>query len=694
MAIYIRDNIFILETKNTHYVLGVDACGNNRHVYWGGRCAIEDYEVLPVEDENSNHTATDEMHQEYTVFGGTMYRPSALKVTFADNCRETELVFERYVCQDETLALYFKDRFYPLQVVLHYEVYPQHDVIVRWVTLQNTGQQPLDVHTAASAEFTLPSHDAYNLCNTNGAWGDENHRVDTRLDGGELVFESRKGTSGHTVSPYFIAHQGAGEESGEVFGAALAYSGSFKVQACRDFYGVTRVLMGINNFDFKYQLMPASCFETPKVAFARAQGFGGFSRTMHAFALNCVLPKHFAKTPLSVLYNSWEATGFDVSCSGQTKLAEIAAGIGVELFVMDDGWFGQRNDDHAGLGDWVVNAQKFPDGLDALVEKVNALGMDFGLWVEPEMVNKDSDLFRAHPDWAYHYPHRSADELRHQLVLNMTRPDVQAYVFDCLDRLLSTHNIRYIKWDMNRPFSQTGAENLACPQALWYLHTQAVYNIVDRLREKHPDVQFESCSSGGGRADWGALMHFDEVWTSDNTDAVDRMQIQQGYSRFGPAKTMRAWVTDISPVGRPVSLDFRFAVAMQGALGLGGNLLQYDDTMLQTCKNYIALYKQIRSVVQFGALYRVRDARSGVAFNAYVSADRCTCVAFLTAPYCGFYRKREPLLFAGLDKDKVYTFELFGKTYEKSGAYLMQAGIPVRLRGDSIFAILHLHAKE
>ncbi len=693
MAIIKQDNIYILETAHTHYVLGVDAYGYNRHIHWGKKCSPADYEVVPVEDENSNHTACDEMHQEYTVFGGTMYRPSALKVTFADGCREVEPAFERGEIDGDTLRLCFKDRIYPLQIVLHYRVYAQDDVIMRFVQLKNTGDRPIQVHAAASAEFTLPSHEAYRFCNTNGAWGGENRRVDTRLDGGELTFESRKGISGHTVSPYFIAHQGAAEESGAVFGAALAYSGNFKVQASRDLYGVTRVLLGINDFDFRYDLLPGACFDTPQVFFAYAQGFGGFSRTMHGFMLRHILPKRFAGETLPVLYNSWEATGFDVSSAGQAKLAEIAAGLGVELFVMDDGWFGARNSDRAGLGDWFVNPQKFPNGLDELIEKVNALGMDFGIWVEPEMVNKDSDLFRAHPDWTYHYETRRADELRNQLVLNMTRSDVQAYVFDCLDRLLSEHNIRYIKWDMNRPFSQTGAENLACPQSLWYLHTQAVYSIVDRLRAKHPDVQFESCASGGGRDDWGALMHFDEVWPSDNTDAVDRLQIQQGYSLLNPAKTMRAWVTDISPVGRPVSLDFRFVVAMQGALSLGGNLLEYDKAMLETCKKYIALYKQIRPLVQFGDLYRLRDARSGTSFNQYVSANRRESAAFLAAPYCGFYRKQEPLVFAGLDAETVYTFELFGKAYEKSGAYLMHAGVPVRLRGDCICAVIHLRAK-
>ena len=271
----------------------------------------------------------------------------------------------------------------------------------------------------------------------------------------------------------------------------------------------------------------------------------------------------------------------------QSALAKTAASIGVELFVMDDGWFGKRNNDLAGLGDWYVNKEKFPNGLDELIENVNAQGMDFGLWVEPEMVNPDSDLYRAHPDWVYHFEHRHADELRNQLVLNMTRDDVREYIFGRLDELLEKHNIKYIKWDMNRPFSQVGAENLENPQMYSYLHIMAVYGIVDELKKRHPQVQFESCASGGGRCDLGALSHFDQIWTSDNTDAVDRMTIQRGYSMLRPTKAMRAWVTDTTGLNKPCSLDFRFNVAMQGALGIGGNLTKYSGEELEICRKNI-----------------------------------------------------------------------------------------------------------
>jgi alpha-galactosidase len=308
--------------------------------------------------------------------------------------------------------------------------------------------------------------------------------------------------------------------------------------------------------------------------------------------------------------------------------------------------------------------------------------MDFGIWVEPEMVNPDSDLYRTHPDWAYHFEHRNADELRHQLVLNMTRGDVQNYIFECLDNLLENHNIKYIKWDMNRPFSQVGAENLENAKMYSYLHTMAVYKIVDELKKRHPQVQFESCASGGGRCDLGAISHYDQVWTSDNTDAIDRMTIQKGYSLLHPVKTMRAWVTDICGINKPCSLDFRFNIAMQGSLGIGGNLIKYSAEDLEICKKNIDFYKSVRNIVQFGDLYRILDIEDGeVLCNEYVSTDKNESVVFIAANATRFFKKRFNLHFAGLDENKTYSFSLNGDEYVKGGAYLMNVGVPIYVRG-------------
>lgn len=677
-----KNNIFILETKNTHYVLGVDKYGYNHHLHWGKKCNADDYYIQEIKDQNSNHSMLDEFKQEYTPFGQTMYRGCAIKAEFADGCRDICLNYSGYEIEENTLKLKFSDNVYPLEIVLNYSVCDENDIITRWTTVKNNSENSIYFEKLFSAEFNLPSKKPYTFKNTNGAWGGENIETNTTLESGTFVSESRRGTTSHNQSPYFIAYQNADEKIGDVYFATLAYSGNFKVKAERDLFNSTRIIIGMSDFDFKFELKAGEEFDTPKVFCGFTQGFGDMSRQMNKFAIDYVLPKTFNNKPLPILYNSWEATEFDVNCQSQSALAEIAAQIGVELFVMDDGWFGKRNNDRAGLGDWFVNKEKFPNGLDKLISKVNKLGMDFGIWVEPEMVNRDSDLYRSHPDWAYHFDTRYSCELRNQLVLNMTRKEVQEYIFNCLNHLLSNHNIKYIKWDMNRPFSEVGAENLDCQQMLWYLHTKTVYDIVDKLKELHPDVAFESCASGGGRADYGALMHYDQVWTSDNTDGIDRMVIQKGYSLLRPIKTMRAWVTDIAGINKPCSLDFRFNIAMQGSLGIGGDLTKYSDEDIEICKKNVALYKEIRNLVQFGNLYRLMDIdEDEVLFNQYVNEDKTESVAFIAANGTRFYKKSIPMRFDGLDENKRYTLTLNDKTYNKSGAYLMNIGIDLEIRG-------------
>lgn len=694
MDIRVKNNVFILETENTHYVFGIDSRGDNRHIHWGRKCLDSDYEMSNKGDENSNHSRLDACKQELTVFGGTMYRECDVKATFSDNCRELDIEYKRYSIKGSTLQVVFADKYYPLELCLNYELFEKTDIIKRYLTVKNLGTDDIKFERLYSAEFSLPSTKPYTFRNTNGAWGGEFKECSSTLEGGYLIFESRKGASNHNNSPYFIAYQEADEKQGDVYFASLAYSGNFKVSASRDLFSITRVSIGMNDFDFSHTLKGGESFDTPVVYCGKADGFGNMSRMMNRFAIEHIMPKPFNDKVLPVIYNSWEATGFDVSTKGQTKLAEIAAKVGVELFVMDDGWFGQRKDDRAGLGDWYVNSEKFPNGLGELIDNVNALGMDFGLWFEPEMVNPDSDLYREHPEWAYHYEHRTANELRHQLVLNMTIPEVQEYIYNLMDKLLCEYNIKYIKWDMNRPFSEIGAENLDDPKMYSYLHTMAVYDIVDRLKAAHSDVQIEACASGGGRAELGALSHFDMVWTSDNTDAIDRMTIQKGFTVLRPTKAMRAWVTDVGGYNKPTSLDFRFNIAMQGSLSLGGNLTKYSDEDLQICKKNIELYKKIRDIVQLGDLYHLLNIEEDeVLLNQYVSPDKCHSVAFLAANGTILFKKDINLVFDGLDENSVYTVKIWNKTFEKSGAYLMSVGIPANIRQASYNAIAFIDKK-
>ncbi len=694
MAIFKEKNIFILETKNFHYVLGVDECSYNRHIHWGKKCPPEDYDLSDYPTENTAlHPLLDQIRQEYTPFGDTMFRECALKVAFPDGCRELELLYKEYQLEDNSLNITFRDRVYPLEMSINYRVFEDFDIIVRSTTLKNTGNDEIIIEKIMSGELSLPDTYPYYIMNTNGAWGAEGTQSEELLEAGSLIFESRKGTSSHTNSPYIIAHRGADENKGEVYYAILAYSGSFKAQAYRDLFSKTRLFLGINDFDFEYGLKGGETFTTPELIIGTSEGFGNMSRNLNDFGIQHILPKYFNNTPLPVLYNSWEATAFNVNTHDQTEIAKKAAMAGCELFVMDDGWFGGRYDDHAGLGDWYVNKEKFPNGLDELIKNVNDLGMDFGLWFEPEMVNPDSDLFREHPDWAYHYDTRTAHEMRNQLVLNTTKPEVQEYLFNRLDTLLTDHNIKYIKWDMNRAISEGGADNLAHPKEHWYRFTQAFYSIVDRLREKHPDVQFESCSSGGGRSDWGALKHFDMVWTSDNTDAIDRITIQKGYLLTRPIKTMRAWVTDINWYNRNTPLEFRFNIAMRGALSLGGNLNNYTDEEIELCKKYTDLYKELRSIIQFGDLYRLLDYdRDEINADLYISKGKTEGVLFIAAVNTRCMKKPVRLHFDGLDDNAVYEFDFDNIKYKKSGAYLKNVGIQLDVKRQYYNRIIKIKA--
>jgi alpha-galactosidase len=478
----------------------------------------------------------------------------------------------------------------------------------------------------------------------------------------------------------------AGEEHGEVWSAALAWSGSWRITVSRDSADKVAVTGGFGHDGVHWTLAPGRTLRTPVFAgLYSAHGFGAVSRSWHDYALREVLPHAEELRP--VLYNSWEATGFDVDEAGQLTLARLAAELGAELFVMDDGWFGRRISDHAGLGDWQVNAERFPDGLKPLVEEVHRLGMKFGLWVEPEMVNPDSDLYRAHPDWVLHQPNRRRTELRNQLVLNFADPEVAEWAFGWLTALVGDHGIDFLKWDMNRAFSEAGwPSNTDDPESLWIGHTRAVYGIMDRLRAEHPGLRIESCCGGGGRIDFGVLARTDQVWTSDNTDAHDRLIIQEGYSQLYPARAMAAWVTD-NPhfmTGRSIPLAFRFHVAMTGVLGIGGDVTAWSEDELAYARTQIALYKDIRPVVQHGRLYR-----SGQAVTQYVSADGDRAVVFVFAPTRHFGRSLSPIRLKGLDPSARYRDEDSGA--EHSGAVLAAHGLPVELPvGDYASAVIRL----
>ncbi len=681
MPIHASPKLWILETRHSAYAFGLNSAGLLTHHYWGARLPrLSDY---PIPPDPAGFASTDGFNhfvpEEYPAYAGTKYIDPCLKVTFADEVRDVVLNYVDFSVDDSpapTLALHLRDSFYPLQVTLHYRLHEGYDLIERWVTLENLGTEPMLVERAFSAKWTLPPGDDYSLTHHFGRHNDEFRLQRESLTQGLKVYDSRRLIPSHRATPWFAVDRAASEDAGEVWFGTLAWSGNFKISAEVTEFASTRLNIGLNDWDFAWKLLPGQPLVTPAaISGYTGGGFGAASRLFHAYVREQVLPH--GQVTHKILYNSWEATLFSVDEASQSALAEIAAKMGVELFVMDDGWFHGRNWDNAGLGDWWPDEVKFPHGLGALIEKVNALGMDFGLWVEPEMVNPDSDLYRAHPDWVIHFPTRARTASRNQLILNMARADVQDYILGALDKLLSENNIAFIKWDMNRGISEPGWPAAPGDQReLWVRYVQGVYRVWGTLRERHPNVIWQSCASGGGRADFGILRLADQVWVSDNTEATARLNIQEGYSQYLPAISMEAWVTDWSEGFVP--LEFRFHVSMCGSLGVGGNLIKWSESERELAAKCISQYKEIRPVIQLGEQFRLISPQEN-DFSAvqYLSQDKSAGVLFVFRVHIP-ERFNIPMLYLrGLDTEAIYEVEGYG---ERSGAAWMAAGLKVELK--------------
>ncbi|MFG2076161.1 alpha-galactosidase [Nonomuraea maritima] len=679
--------LWLLRTPATSYALRLDADDRPRHVHWGPPLTAEQAATVPgpvCRDGSSFQT------EGYGELEGPGFGAPSLLLRYTDGGAGVEWRHLGHEIDGGHLAVRFADRHHPLEITLHYRVREDTDVIERWTELRHTGDgEPIRLERSDSASWTLPVLPGVRVSHVVGGWSSESQLKREPLPYGETVLTNRRGTTGHQANPWLMLDAGtAGEEHGEVWSAALAWSGSWQITVQRPPSGPVALTGGFGHDGLSWRLAPGETWTTPVFAgLYGASGFGGISRAWHAYTLRHVLPHPGELRP--VVYNSWEATGFDVDLDGQVRLAEQAAALGAELFVLDDGWFGARASDRAGLGDWQVNLDRFPGGLDKLIAAVHGHGMRFGLWVEPEMVNPDSDLYRRNPDWVLHMPHRTRTTLRNQLVLNFARPDVAAWAHDWLDRLVTDHEIDFLKWDFNRAFTEAGHPGHDDPDRLWIDHVRAVYAIIDRLRADHPHLRIESCAGGGGRADLGILARTDEVWTSDNTDAVDRLGIQHGYGQLYPARTMAAWVTD-SPnplTGRLVPLRFRFHVAMAGVLGLGGNLPEWTPDELAEAAELVARYKEIRPVVQHGELYRLGDTDGPVSAVQYVLDDQIVVLAYRVSARFG--HPAEDLRLAGLNPSSRYRDTATGHVHH--GAVLTFHGLPLDLPGgDHASTLIHL----
>ncbi|MFF4837522.1 alpha-galactosidase [Streptomyces sp. NPDC001315] len=671
---------YLLTTPATSYALRIGADDTPQHVHWGPPLTPAQAAALPTHDGVTSSFASTS-GEELAVEGGARFGVPSLLVRYANGARCVEWVHEGHEIEGNRLHLRLRDRHYPLACTLHYAVHEDSDVVERSLTVRHLGTDeadaPIEVLRCDAACWSVPAASGVRLSHTVGEWAGETQLRRTEAPYAETVFTSRRGLSGHYGNPWVMVDAGDADETrGDVWSMVLAWSGSWRITTHRDHTGGPFTITGGAGHDgLTWRLQPGESHKTPTFAgqFSRG-GFGGTSRGWHRYVTEHVLPRPDELRP--VVYNSWEATGWDVTLEGQRALAERAATLGVELFVVDDGWFGRRTSDRAGLGDWHPNPERFPHGLGPLVEEVRRLGMRFGLWVEPEMTNPDSDLYREHPDWVLHMPHRRRTELRHQLVLNFARSDVTEWAFTWLDQLVATNAIDFLKWDMNRALTEAGWPGNPDAERLWSDHTRGVYTVIDRLRRAHPGLRIEGCSGGGGRADLGMLARTDQTWISDNTDADDRIAIQHGYSQIYPARTMAAWVTD-SPnphTGRTTPLTYRFHVAMAGALGIGGDLSRWTEAELAEARDLVALYKQIRPVVQHGEQYRLADAVQ------HRAGEKVVVIA---------WGRSRSLRLADLSPSAVYVDEDTGTEYD--AATLLTHGLPLHLpKGDRPSTVVRL----
>lgn len=722
MSIIVNDNLqqFHLTNGTVSMVLKV-VDGKLVNLYTGAAVPDSDFSYL-IDDHFRVQSATpsDEHegrfaeHQrfEYPEFGHGDYRHPAIEVAQPNGSRLTDLKFTGYAVHDgkpalpglpstfaaanadgrtindasdaaTTLTIDLTDELTSLNVRLFYTIFRDEPVIARSAHIRNNGNQPLTLTRAASFNLDLPDA-TWDMIEFTGAWAREREPHRQPLHQGIQQIESLRGASGPYFSPAAVfARPETNEDAGEAFGLTFIYSGNFDLHAEVDTYQSTRLQLGINPFGFAWHLEPGESFQTPEALLGfSANGLNALSQTFHRIVLDHLQRPTWARRERPVLINNWEATYFDFTEDKLLELAKLAQQAGIELFVLDDGWFGARTFDNAGLGDWVANPDRLPQGIAGIARKINDLGMKFGLWFEPEMVNKNSDLYRAHPDWAIATPGHIQSVYRHQYVLNFANPDVVDNIYDQMHAILANANVAYIKWDMNRFITEAfdvtrGAEHQG---ELMHRYILGVYALYERLLASFPDLIIEGCASGGSRFDYGILAYSPQIWTSDDTDAVERMSIQYGTSFFFPVATMGAHVS-ITPnhqTGRSEPLSTRANVAMFGTFGYEMDLTSTSQEDLAEIADQVAFFKSHAELLHNGDLYRLVapfDHRRMAWMS--VSSDRAHAIVgdyvILGVPN----KPKSRLYLRGLDTDARYHVTSADGRFDavRSGGELMHVGI-------------------
>ncbi len=635
--ITLHDGWFALETARTGCYLALRG-GLCENLHYGARVRVEN--LLPLTQKTDVGYGCDTLYKkelgavslehlslELSPLQKGDYRAQSLSLVLPNGARTADFA---YVCAkkltgsvppagmpgafggEETLALTFAAA--GVQATLYYTTYPDCDVITRRLSIQNNAEGPVTLEKVMSYQLDLPGKD-YTLSTFHGAWARERHEEAARLVAGARVFGSRLGVSSAFVNPFFmLAENGATEFSGGVYGFNLIYSGSHEGCVEVSPYGHTRVMAGIQSDGFSWTLAPGETFDTPEavMTFSR-EGKNGMSANMHEFVRSHIVRGAWAKKERPVLLNNWEATYFDFTEKKLLSLAKDAARLGVELFVLDDGWFGERNDDTKGLGDYTVNRKKLPHGLDGLAKRVHDMGLLFGLWLEPEMVNEDSGLFRAHPDWIVAAPGVTPSTGRNQYVLDLCRAEVQDYIIEHVNATLKSAPIDYVKWDMNRGVSDPFSPALPGQGRFFHSYVLGLYRVFSEVTAANPGVLFEGCSSGGGRFDLGVLSYMPQIWTSDDTDAYERERIQTGTSYGYPPSVMGCHVSAAPnhQTLRTSPIETRFNVAAFGVLGYELDVNRLTPAEQKAVAAQIAYYKKHRRLLQYGRFARLASPFDG-----------------------------------------------------------------------------------
>ena len=720
------DRTFTIQTKNTTYQMQVDPYGFLLHLYYGkktdGSCM--DYLLTyydrgfsgnPFDAGDDRTYSMDALPQEYPSYGTGDYRSTALIVENADGSTACDLRYRSHhifngkykipglpaVYADETesqtLEIVMEDAVTGVEVTLQYGVLPDYDVITRSEKIVYRGEGKICIRKAQSACLDFVQG-KYDLLTFYGRHAMERTMQREPVTHGSHVIGSVRGTSSHQYNPMMIlADENTTDQYGNCYAMSFVYSGNFKGETLKDQFGQTRALMGLQDEMFSYPLAEGETFYTPEVLLTfSGSGMNLLSQNLHRCIRQHICRGKYKESVRPVLVNSWEASYFDFDGDTLYELAKEAKHVGIDMLVLDDGWFGKRDDDNSGLGDWFVNEKKLGGTLGDLIKKINDLGVKFGIWVEPEMISEDSDLYREHPDWALTIPGRNPVHARNQLVLDFSRKEVVDHIFDQICKVLDQGNIEYVKWDMNRSLMDVFSRGTEDQGRVMYDYVLGLYDFLERIVTRYPDLLIEGCSGGGGRFDAGMMYYTPQIWCSDNTDALDRLQIQYGTSFGYPVSAVGSHVSAVPnhQTGRITSLHTRGVVAMAGTFGYELNLGKLSEEEKQEIRLQVEEYRKFAPLIQTGLYYRLSDpAREEYAAWAFVSEDQKEVLLNVVLQEIHGNMTVNYVKLQGLKCSAIYRDTETGKSY--NGAALMEAGIPMPVEMGEFKAYqMHLTAEE